>query len=224
MPAYPRAVTQLREPRTLCELTLPGSRARRAHPRRRACRTRTAGLSGGCARITSPARATPIPTSPARDWGDNAERFLLSAGSWPSSAAGCRRWAGARMCCTATTGRPGWPRPCCTACRTRPATVFTIHNLAYQGLFDRATFDRLGLPPVLWSLAGLEFHQRMSFIKGGIVFSDRVNTVSPTYARGGAHAGARLRAGRAAAPDRARFSGHPQRHRLPRAGTRPPTP
>jgi starch synthase len=64
----------------------------------------------------------------------------------------------------------------------RPATIFTIHNLAYQGLFDRATFERLHLPGALWSVSGLEFHQRMSFIKGGIIFSDRVNTVSPRYA------------------------------------------
>jgi starch synthase len=65
----------------------------------------------------------------------------------------------------------------------RPATLFTIHNLAYQGLFDQATFKRLGLPAQLWSYEALEFHQQLSFIKGGIALSDRVNTVSPTYAK-----------------------------------------
>jgi starch synthase len=64
----------------------------------------------------------------------------------------------------------------------RPATIFTIHNLAYQGLFPRETMDQLGLPSSLWSFDGMEFHDQLSFIKGGLVFSDRVTTVSPTYA------------------------------------------
>ncbi|MCG7947036.1 MAG: glycogen synthase, partial [Candidatus Thiodiazotropha taylori] len=64
----------------------------------------------------------------------------------------------------------------------RPATLFTIHNLAYQGLFDWATFLRLGLDKSLWTHHALEFHDQLSFIKGGIALSDRVNTVSPTYA------------------------------------------
>ncbi|RDH88198.1 MAG: glycogen synthase GlgA [endosymbiont of Escarpia spicata] len=64
----------------------------------------------------------------------------------------------------------------------RPATVFTIHNLAYQGLFDLETFDHLHLPAELWSPEGLEFHSQLSFIKGGIAFADRITTVSPTYA------------------------------------------
>ena len=66
---------------------------------------------------------------------------------------------------------------------TRPATVFTIHNLAYQGLFPYETFQSLSLPPSFWSLDALEFHGELSFIKGGIAFADHVTTVSPTYAR-----------------------------------------
>jgi starch synthase len=65
----------------------------------------------------------------------------------------------------------------------RPATIFTIHNLAYQGLFSYETFLSLNLPTSLWSLHALEFHGQMSFIKGGITFADRITTVSPTYAR-----------------------------------------
>jgi starch synthase len=64
----------------------------------------------------------------------------------------------------------------------RPATVFTVHNLAYQGLFDHATFTTLGLPPELWHIESLEFHQQLSFIKGGLVYADLISTVSPTYA------------------------------------------
>ncbi|MFP5348756.1 MAG: glycogen synthase GlgA, partial [Gammaproteobacteria bacterium] len=65
----------------------------------------------------------------------------------------------------------------------RPATVFTIHNLAYQGVFPATTLTALGLPASLWSIDALEFYGSLSFIKGGIAFADRVNTVSPTYAR-----------------------------------------
>lgn len=65
----------------------------------------------------------------------------------------------------------------------RPAVVFTIHNLAYQGVFPRETFTRLRLPSRLWSLQALEFYDQFSFIKGGLVFADRISTVSPTYAR-----------------------------------------
>jgi starch synthase len=65
----------------------------------------------------------------------------------------------------------------------RPATVFTIHNLAYQGVFPRSTFEALRLPSRFWSPEALEFYDQMSFIKGGLVFADRISTVSPTYAQ-----------------------------------------
>ncbi len=65
----------------------------------------------------------------------------------------------------------------------RPATLFTIHNLSYQGLFPYASFVALGLPPALWSSGALEFHGQLSFIKGGLVFADHLSTVSPSYAR-----------------------------------------
>ena len=65
----------------------------------------------------------------------------------------------------------------------RPATVFTIHNMAHMGVYSRERFDTLELPPTLWNHHELEFHDDFSFIKGGLVFSDRVNTVSPTYAQ-----------------------------------------
>lgn len=64
----------------------------------------------------------------------------------------------------------------------RPATVFTIHNLAYQGLYPYETLHTLGLSEALWSPDYLEFYGQLSFIKGGLVFADRINTVSPTYA------------------------------------------
>ena len=67
--------------------------------------------------------------------------------------------------------------------KNRPPTVFTIHNLAYQGLFDWKVFKRLKLPTNFWSTEAMEFHNQFSFIKGGLVFADWITTVSPTYAK-----------------------------------------
>jgi starch synthase len=70
-----------------------------------------------------------------------------------------------------------------SAVTPRPATVFTIHNLAYQGLFPAEQFQRLGLPESLWGMDGLEFYGQLSFIKGGLKYADMLSTVSPTYAK-----------------------------------------
>ena len=65
----------------------------------------------------------------------------------------------------------------------RPATLLTIHNLAFQGLFPASLFPQLGLPASLYSVDGLEFWGNVSYLKGGLSFADRLTTVSPTYAR-----------------------------------------
>jgi len=62
-------------------------------------------------------------------------------------------------------------------------TLLTIHNLGYQGDFPAAAFADLGLDPGLYNPSGLEFWGHVSYLKAGIVWSDAVNTVSPTYAR-----------------------------------------
>jgi starch synthase len=68
--------------------------------------------------------------------------------------------------------------------RSRNATVaFTIHNLAFQGLYDVAEFPLLGIDWSYYSIEGLEFYGRMNLMKGAAVLSDGVSTVSPTYAR-----------------------------------------
>jgi len=70
-----------------------------------------------------------------------------------------------------------------TAKRHRAVSVFTIHNLAFQGLFEQRHFVELGLPASAWSLQGLEFHGQLSFMKAGLQYADRITTVSPSYAR-----------------------------------------
>ena len=62
-------------------------------------------------------------------------------------------------------------------------TLFTIHNLGYQGLFPKAALAEAALDTALYAPDGLEFFGRVSYIKGGIMLADALNTVSPTYAR-----------------------------------------
>ena len=116
-------------------------------------------------------------------WPDNALRFMRFAEAvvriandaaglnWQPDLVHCHDW------------QTGMVPALLSRQPTRPATVFTIHNLAYQGLFPHETFQALGLPPEWWSHHALEFHGQLSFIKGGLVFADRLTTVSPTYAR-----------------------------------------
>lgn len=118
-----------------------------------------------------------------REWYDNALRFatfcravvqvgLNRAGlDWTPEVVHCNDW------------QTGLVPPLLMREPRRPGTVFTIHNLAYQGVFTWDTFQYLRLPPDLWSMHALEFYGRFSFIKGGLVFADRLTTVSPTYAR-----------------------------------------
>ncbi|MGE0591014.1 MAG: glycogen synthase GlgA [Vicinamibacterales bacterium] len=61
-------------------------------------------------------------------------------------------------------------------------TVFTIHNLAYQGIFDASWAERLGLPPRALGTDAMEYWGRLSYLKGGIAFSRVITTVSPRYA------------------------------------------
>jgi len=70
--------------------------------------------------------------------------------------------------------RSGWER-------TR--SIYTIHNIAYQGMFGAEVMRLTGLPGWLFNHKQLEFHGQFNFLKSGIVFADAVNTVSPTYAR-----------------------------------------
>ncbi len=62
-------------------------------------------------------------------------------------------------------------------------SVFTIHNLAYQGNFPKAVMDDLGLPWALFHAGGLEFYDTVNFMKAGITSADALTTVSPRYAQ-----------------------------------------
>jgi starch synthase len=62
-------------------------------------------------------------------------------------------------------------------------SIFTIHNLAFQGIGKREDFPLLGIDPSYFSMQFLEFYGHLNLMKGAIVFSDGASTVSPTYAR-----------------------------------------
>lgn len=66
---------------------------------------------------------------------------------------------------------------------TVPGTVFTIHNLGYQGNFPATSYDALGLQREYFTPEWVEYFGKVSFLKAGLVAADRLTTVSPTYAR-----------------------------------------
>jgi starch synthase len=106
-----------------------------------------------------------------QDWPDNALRFGLLSKVAARLADGydvvhCNDWPAALM--------PVYSQ--------RPS-LLTVHNLAFQGNFERSWLARLGLPEPSFSMHQLEFHGRVSFLKGGLVHAGAINTVSPTYAR-----------------------------------------
>ncbi len=67
--------------------------------------------------------------------------------------------------------------------RLKIKTLFTIHNLAYQGIFDKSILDLLEIPKKYFQMEALEFYGQVNLLKAGIACSDAITTVSPTYAR-----------------------------------------
>jgi starch synthase len=182
IPGYPKAISHCRNLQMMAEMRLPGC----AEPVR--LLRASAGTRDTTVYLVDAPQYFDRPGSPylALDgftWPDNADRFGLF----------CRAVVEVAMDRCGLEWKPdivhnndwqtGLVAPLLLELPDRPATVFTIHNLAYQGVFDRQTFDRLRLPEGLWNLDGLEFYGQMSFIKGGIAYSDQINTVSPTYAQ-----------------------------------------
>jgi len=125
---------------------------------------------------------TPYGDARGVDWSDNDVRFprlgltaadlaagtadrawrpdLLHLNDWPSGLAPAYlRWKDMRI-----------------------PSILTIHNLAYQGLFDRSRLPQLGIPDAAFQIDGVEFYGKVSFLKAGIFYSSHITTVSSTYA------------------------------------------
>ncbi|HEB55114.1 MAG TPA: glycogen synthase GlgA [Gammaproteobacteria bacterium] len=179
LPAYPEARKRMGKCKTIAEFELDGHSIKLLQGRLPGSRVIT-WLIDCAAFFDRP--GNPYMNEQGLAWPDNAERFALFSKAiahvamdrieldWQAELVHCNDWQTALV-----------PALLDQESR-RPATLFTIHNLAYQGLFDYDTFIKLGLPPHLWQPDALEFYNQLSFIKGGLVFADSINTVSPSYA------------------------------------------
>ena len=127
---------------------------------------------------------SPYQASDGTEWVDNLQRFALlgwvaahlAAGEldpqWVPQVVHAHDWHAAMACAYMAAHPP-----------TRAASVFTVHNLAFQGLFSQADFSMLGLPSRFLVSHGVEFHGQVSFMKAGLKYAQRITTVSPTYAK-----------------------------------------
>jgi starch synthase len=120
-----------------------------------------------------------------KDYKDNDERFIffcrgvietLKRLGWQPDIIHCNDWQTGLI--------PAYLKTMCTADPFFKSmkTVFTIHNMAYQGAFPQESFPKSNLPPELFSPDGVEAYGNFNFLKTGIFFSDAVTTVSEKYA------------------------------------------
>lgn len=126
---------------------------------------------------------SPYQDEARRDWSDNARRFALLSHAaallaradtplpWRPDVLHCQDWPAALA--PAYLAYDGVPHA---------ASVVTIHNLSFLGLFDAGVADEIGLAPAARGVEGAEFYGRLSFLKAGLVHADALTTVSPTYA------------------------------------------
>ncbi len=130
----------------------------------------------------------PYEDNSRQPYGDNHRRFALLGWaaarlaqgldpSWQPEVVHAHDWHAALtpayLHFAREAGQPG---------ASRVGSVFTVHNLAYQGLFAPWNFAELGLPGPAFQMNGVEYHGQVSFMKGGLCYADRLTTVSPTYA------------------------------------------
>ena len=125
----------------------------------------------------------PYQSALGRDWPDNAERF--AALGWVARAFGSGAISAWRP---AIVHAHDWqaalaPTYLALTGQNRPATVITIHNVAFQGQFPAAMLSRLRLPESAFAADGVEYYGAIGFLKAGLFYADAITTVSPTYAR-----------------------------------------
>jgi len=122
----------------------------------------------------------------SNDYPDNCEAFLtfcrgilawLQGETWRPDVIHCNDWQSAplvAMIHNLRRSNPAWQRV---------ATVYSVHNMVYQGLFPAEKFPLFDLPAEYFSMEGLESWGKLSFAKAGFVYADVINTVSETYAK-----------------------------------------
>lgn len=126
----------------------------------------------------------PYQDGSGEEWPDNLQRFALlgwvaahlasddADPHWQAEIVHAHDWHAAMACAYINDHAP-----------STAGTVFTVHNLAFQGLFPMHDWALLALASRHMSPAGLEYHGQLSFMKAGLHFAHRVTTVSPKYAR-----------------------------------------
>ena len=120
-----------------------------------------------------------------KDYPDNAERYAefcrasieVAKHIWPTDVFHCHDWQTALVPVLLRSSYSNDP-----LVKNIPV-VFTIHNMGYQGQFPREMLDRVGLPQALFHPEGLEFYGSVNLLKGGLVYSDYLTTVSRKYAQ-----------------------------------------
>lgn len=128
----------------------------------------------------------PYRDAEGREHADNALRFAVFGAAVARLGAGALDWAPAvvHLHDWHTGLAAAWLAEGAAASGVAaPRVVFTVHNLAYQGLYSRAEFERLQLPAAWWHIEMAEYHGRFSFMKAGLNACHAITTVSPTYAR-----------------------------------------
>lgn len=127
----------------------------------------------------------PYLDSTGRDWPDNPVRYAALA-----QAAARIGWGEVKAFVPDVLHAHDWQAALVPAYlhylgtgKRRPATVLTLHNLAFQGQFKAEVWHLLGLPAEAFAMQGLEYHGDVGYLKAGIHFADAITTVSPTYAR-----------------------------------------
>ncbi len=186
IPGYPQVLRGLKYKRTIAEFT-----ARAPFP---SSKLLSARLSSGTSAnipvfvIDCPTlyhrEGSPYVDTSGHNWPDNAVRFGLlskigavlasdvSPLAWRPRIAHCNDWQSGLA-----------PAYLHFHQGERAASLMTIHNLAFQGVFPSGTITQLGLPASSFDINGAEYYGGMSFLKAGLYYSDHIATVSPTYAR-----------------------------------------
>jgi starch synthase len=118
-----------------------------------------------------------------RDWPDNDIRFGRLASAAAELAAGTldKNWAADLV--HANDWQAALVPAYLAWSGSNVPSILTIHNLAYQGLFPRDSLRRIGAPESSFHINGVEFYDKLSFLKGGLVYASHLTTVSATYAR-----------------------------------------
>ncbi len=157
----------------------------------RGCGTLRIGRAGGLELFVLDAPAlyaragNPYLAADGRDWQDNAQRFaaLARAGAaiargavanWIPDVVHAHDWQAGLVAAYLRFGQPT---------RSTVPSIMTVHNMAFPGIFPATLLTELGFPAAAYTSDGIEYHDRISYLKAGLALSDVITTVSPTYAQ-----------------------------------------